>query len=333
MNIIHGYSATGTFKQAFHIPSDEVLVFTDILSCGPLKSFTDIEPWKHFRQEFWSGVDDVFTIKDDDSELDELQRDFYENYKELANTNKIKLWIGTGLSGQLLLAFLINCLDHSGFDLAALEIFQFEKIQKTNLVVQSLGLLNPEEIKNHPKPYTLTKEDIATAKTAWQAVTSSSPEAYLQFINSKSKDMPLLRKAMKPLFYRYPKSSNGLSYWDEQLLKHTAEHGPNAARIIGYTLGHGMDGLDYVGDFYLFNRLKNMGSSQLSTPLIEANSLDLPMRETHINILPAGLNALQDKVNVIELNGIDDWVGGVHQDSSTGSVWLRNNEALFLQKL
>ncbi len=57
------------------------------------------------------------------------------------------------------------------------------------------------------------------------------------------------------------------------------------------------------------------------------------MRESQVMITKNGKRALDEKVNVIELNGIDDWIGGVHLDSSTGSVWLRKDETLFSQKL
>ena len=39
-----------------------------------------------------------------------------------------------------------------------------------------------------------------------------------------------------------------------------------------------------VGDFYLFSRLKSLGGTHLSVPLVEANTLNLSIRETLINI-------------------------------------------------
>lgn len=333
MNIIYGHSAAGSFKQAFHIPSDEILVFSDVLSCGPLEKFTDIEAWKNFRQDYWNNLGEDNTFEYGAYSFSEFQRDFYANFNELSSAKEIKLWIGMGLSDQLLLIFLIYLLDEFDFDLNTLKVFQFEEISGKNFEIQGLGILNPEQIKDHPKPYTPNKELITIAKSVWLAISGHSPDLYLQFIHSDNNSMPLLRRAIKYLIFRYPKSSNGLSFWDEKLLKYTEEHGPNTARIIGYTLGDCMDGLDLVGDFYLFSRLKNMGKSCLNVPLVEANALDLPMRDTQIKITTSGKQALQDKVNVIELNGIDDWIGGVHLDSSTGSVWLRKNETLFCQQL
>lgn len=333
MNIIHGHAAAGSFKQAFHIPGEEILVFTDVLSCGPLEAFTGIDVWKKFREEFWSNLGEDNTFEFGAYAFSEFQRDFYENFNELYDCKEIKLWLGTGLSDQLLLVFFIHILDEFGFDLNRLEIFQFDKIAGENFEIQSLGLLNPDQIKNHPKPYTPNIKLITTAKLAWQAVSDCSPDAYLQFIASDHNNMPLLSRALKSLIFRYPKSSNGLSFWDEKLLQYTEKQGPKATKIIAYTLGHTMGSLDLVGDYYLFSRLKQMGKSHLAVPLIEANALDLPMRDTQIQLTSSGKQALRDQLNVISLNGIDDWVGGVHLDSSTGSVWLQKNETLFCQKL
>ncbi len=163
------------------------------------------------------------------------------------------------MSDQLTLIFIINLFDELGVNLSTLKIFQYEKIPGKKHETQALGLLNPEQFKAHPEPYIPNKEHITIAKSAWNSVTADNPEEYLQFIHTNHESMPLLGRALKYLLFRYPKSSNGLSFWDEKLLQYTEEHGPTAARIIGHTLGDCMDGLDLVGDFYMFSRLKKMG--------------------------------------------------------------------------
>jgi hypothetical protein len=208
-------------------------------------------------------------------------------------------------------------------------IYQFENIAGLRYEVQGLGLLKPDHIKLHPPPCILNEKQIEQIRLAWEAITDINPEKYRLFINNNEDCMPLLKRAMAYMFYRYPKASNGLSYWDETLLKYTAAHGPRTAKIIGYTLTDCLNGLDLVGDFYLFCRLKNLGRPNLYKPLVKANALNLPMRDTEISILPDGMKALSESLDVIKENGIDDWVGGVHLDSSIKSVWLRKNEDLF----
>lgn len=329
MNILHGDSAGGSFKDAFEARQEEMIVFHDVLSCGPLTRYTDIQSWRAFREDYWNNIDP-------DSPTERLsyfslERDFYAEFSDFETAREYRLWIGTGLSDQLLLAYITNLIDCLGLDFRKLSVYQFEKMAGKSFEVQGLGLLNPDQIRDHPSPYVLNEKQIELAKLAWEAITDSRPEKYLIFMNTDAGCMPLLKRAMAYMFYRYPKASNGLSYWDETLLKYTATHGPSAAKTIGYTLTDCLNGLDLVGDFYLFCRLKNLGRPNLRRPLIEVNAFDLPIRDTKVTILPDGIKALSGGLNMIMENGIDDWVGGVHLDSSRNRVWLRKDNDLFFK--
>ena len=67
-----------------------------------------------------------------------------------------------------------------------------------------------------------------------------------------------------------------------------------------------------VGDLYLFARLKRFGSPDLKHPLIEIDNPTGHMRECQIRILPLAHEILAGRASMIELNGLDDWLGGVH---------------------
>ena len=323
MNILNGDSAAGLFKQAFGAAQDEVLVFKDILSCGPLKKYTDFSSWKSFRENYWKTIArDCAREKFSFSALD---RDFYARFKDFKSAHEYKLWIGTGLSDQLLLVFLVHLIDFHGLDFQKLSIFQFESTTEKCFEVQGIGLLDPEQIRRHPAHYKLDEKQIKHAKFAWEAVTDSNPEKYVSFLGTGD-CMPPLKRAVAYLVYRYPKAGNGLSFWDETLLRYTEKHPQKAAKIIGNTLTDSIEGLDRVGDFYLFSRLKDLGRPGLCKPLIKINALNLPLQKTEVAILPDGTEALSENINVTKENGIDDWVGGVHLDSSSGNVWVRNEK-------
>ena len=329
MNILHGDAASGSFKHALKAPQEEIIVFHDVLSCGPLRKYTDIQSWWVFRENYWNNLDPDSDIESLSYKM--LERDFYDRFSDFEAAHEYKLWIGTGISDQLLLAFLVNLFDLHGLDFRKLSVYQFEKIEGKVSEIQGLGLLNPDQIRNHPPAYVLNDRQIKMAKLAWEAVTDNNPEKYLLYMSTDDECLPLMKRAMGYIFYRYPKANNGLSYFDETLLKNTEKHGPKTAKVLGYTLTDDLRGLDLVGDFYLFCRLKNLGRPSLCSPLININALDLPMRDTEVSILPDGIKALSDDLNVIKENGIDDWVGGVHLHSLNKNVWVRNNEGLFRQ--
>ncbi len=54
----------------------------------------------------------------------------------------------------------------------------------------------------------------------------------------------------------------------------------------------------------------------------------LQVRDYSVSLTDAGIAALAGNANFVELNGIDDWIGGVHLDSNTGNVWFRDGDRL-----
>ena len=102
MHILNGDSAGGSFKSAFKLSNDEMIIFHDVLSCGPLQKFDNIENWVKFRYTFWET--DVYQQESGLPLLDSFPRDFYQYFPAASPASDYKLWIGTGLSDQLLLA-------------------------------------------------------------------------------------------------------------------------------------------------------------------------------------------------------------------------------------
>lgn len=338
MNILNGDSAAGSFKQAFNMPnSDEIFVFRDVLSCGQLQNFTNLKDWRHFREKFWNSI-----IEEDfayPKSFNDMPNDVYTDFDKIQSSNNINLWIGCGLSDQLVLVFLVFLLDKFNFSFDKFSIYQFTDLNRNNnTLVLGVGELNPNQIKQHSEPRKLNDLEIKQCLTIWSAITNENPDDYMSLYNSEEIFLPELMRSLKALYFRYPKLSNGLSHWDETILKNTREHGPRAARVIGYTITEGWDdatppGFDTVGDVYLFHRLKNLAHESLAEPLLKLNSLELTLRETEVEITKFGSEVLQGKHNVVNINGINDWVGGIHLDSSIGSTWFRENQVLKLKNI
>ncbi len=337
MNILDGDTAAGSFRQAFNMPnSDEILVFRDVLSCGQLQNFSNFKDWIHFREHFWKNI-----IEQDfayPTSFSDRPNDFHADFEEIETSNEIKLWIGCALSDQLVLVFLVFLLDRFNVSFDKLSIYQFTTLNRKNNLVHGLGELNPNEIKQHPEPSKVNDSQIKECLTTWAAITSKSPDDYMSLINSEKTYLPALKRSLKALFFRYPKTSNGLTHWDETILKNARDYGPVAARIIGHTMAEGWGegtppGLDTVGDVYLFHRLKTLARRSLTKPLLKLNSPDLTLRETEVEITRYGSETLQNKHNVVSINGINDWVGGVHLDSSSGHTWFREGQELKLKNI
>ncbi|MDH5761551.1 MAG: DUF1835 domain-containing protein [Nitrospinota bacterium] len=336
MNIINGDSAAGSFKQAFKMSGDDVLVLADVLSCGPLKEFMGMEGWVKDRESYWKGIfidNSVGPIS-----FDESPRDFYKSFEDIENSDQINLWIGRSLSDQLALAFVVFLFDYFNLKLDKLTVFQFTDLNDKKFKIRGLGELSPEQIKQHPDGFKLNDKQIALCLSVWQAATHKSPEKLLALLDIETASLPILHRAIKTLLFRYPKLSNGLTDWDETLLKFTKTHGPRAVMVIGHVLGAGMmkinaQVLDTVGDLYLFHRLKTLARSYADKPLLTLNSMDLSMRETEVEISELGKDVLEERQSLANTISINDWVGGVHLDSTTRHMWFRKGQELLFKAI
>jgi hypothetical protein len=193
--------------------------------------------------------------------------------------------------------------------------------------VWGLGLLNPEQIEHHPPIERLCAETISELEHCWTAVTSSDPAKLLSVLSAAPTRLLHCQSSLKQLVHRYPDHRTGLGRWDYELLKYTKEKGPRVTRVIGHTMGYNFDA-DLVGDAYLFSRLRRLGDSDLAHPLVTLSGDPTSMRECAVALTDAGESVLGGRANAIELNGIDDWVLGVHLDSQHGTVWYRKDGTL-----
>lgn len=341
MHILNGDSAAGAFKQTFRVSTEDILVFRDVLSCGGLTEFSDMKSWAQFRRSYWGEM----FLKHGFGSIEEIEkapRDFYNDFDELKGATDVNLWLGVSLSDHLLLVYIVTLFTHYGLDVDKLKIYQYEKINDNRMIVIGLGMLNPEQIAAYkPDAITLSQTQIKYCLDVWEALVSETPDKLIQILRQEALELPLLHQALKSLFYRFPDSERGLSHFDHIILEAAKKIPSNTARIIGAVLAHSMRSgceesihtLDTVGDIYLFNRLKNMAGKSLKKPLLSLNVMDDNLRNTKTEITEFGLKVLAGEYNAVQANGIEDWVAGIHLDSSKGEAWFRQGDKLMLESI
>ena len=322
IHIAPGPSAGACLQEGLGLAPEALLIDHDCLSCGPLQSLQSLEDWRRVRQDYLRSInheDPTFAFEDQ-------ERDLLTKPEPLRTAGRITLWIGTGLAEQLLLVWVIEFLRRLDIDLGKLRIVQFNRVDKCETV--GVGVLNPSQFKQHPHPTTLSDVSLREAAAAWTAVTVSEPDALLAFLSAHDRSLPLLQRSLFGLLTRYPDLTTGLNAWEHQLLQYVREVGPKATRVVGYTMAHDTDFPDWVGDDYLFDRLRRLADRALPRPLVALSGDTERLRGTEVRLTHAGNEVLAGKGNVVEWNGLDDWVGGVHLDSQGGRVWFRNDQTL-----
>lgn len=214
-----------------------------------------------------------------------------------------------------------------GVQLSKFSVIQFTYHPQGPEIV-SIGVLNPAALAAHPPPTVLDADALRELATVWSAVTAPEPDALSALVADKPKSLPLLHRSLAGLISRYPGISTGLNGWELELLRYTQEVGPKAMRVIGHTIGHDMEYPDWVGDDYLLLRLGRLGDPALPHPLVTLTGSSTDLREMEVRLTKHGEDVLAGRANGVELNGIDDWVGGVHLDSVAGRVWFNDDGRL-----
>lgn len=324
VNIVQGQFAGRSLADVLHPKPGELLVHMDVLSCGPTPPCGSIEEWKTLRTAYWDSIAGLGGPWQTGHRSPEL----LASSKKLRAADSIVLWVGTGSAEQLLLAWIVRLLRLSQAETGdRLSVVQFTRIEDRGQDVWGVGLLNPEQIEAHPAPEMLSSDTISELDRCWSSITSPEPTDFLSLLSEGSTHLPYLRPSLRRLVDRYPDHQRGLSRWETELLKYAAEEGPRVARVIGHTLGYNLDS-DLVGDAYLFSRLRRLADPRLAHPLVNLSGDPTTMRGCEVALTDVGASVLAGNDNAVELNGIDDWVLGVHLDSRAGAVWYRKDGTL-----
>lgn len=321
-HVILGDSAAGTFRRVFH-PHDRLLIDRDVLSCGPTPRCDDPRTWAEVRRAFWSTL-----IPGAISEPETADFGLMSERARLLSADQITIWAATSVSEQIFIAHVIHRAQAVGVDLTRIQLVQFETVRNRAARVLGVGELNEQYMSEHPQPVPISAATIRDYCSAWTAITSPDPALIERFGEVHPSANEWLKRAMQLLLRRFPDKRSGLPWWDFALLTEVRAHGPNAARVIGHTMGSHLHDGDLTGDSYLFGRLLRLGDPQRPAPLVEISGDRTKMRGVQVCLTPFGLDVLEGKTSNYPTNPIDDWAAGVKLSSADGLLWFNDGGAL-----
>jgi hypothetical protein len=328
LHIANGPASGGTILHATEIPRDDLIVAWDQLSGGPWVDFEDLEYWNRVRQKFIRLLDReaCFGLPELDAEYD-----LVPDVDRFRIADRVCLWLGSGIADQLLLVWLVRFFKSAAVDVRKLRVIQFQHVPGADFEVTSLSGLKPEWVRQHGRIKSLTDADVDHLEIVWSALVSLQPKLLTSLLaDSGDRPLPLLNRSLRCLLGRYPDRTTGLNVLDKTLLKNVRAEGPTAVSAIGATLGDLWGTLDDPSDLYLYHRLRRMGSPQINQKLVELSGPSPAMRDTQVRITETGLDVSNGKANAVEINGIDDWVCGVHLCSERNNVWYRDGDGFLM---
>lgn len=311
-HIILGLSAATSIQKAFGLSQSQTMVCLDIPSLGRQFQLRDFDSWNVARLAELRVIfgDDIVEANNKT-----WGASIFTNSELFNSSDPLIIWSDELLSTQLMIALVCKLFNAQGLDCSKISILSYGANNASDHP-QALGSLTEKELsKRRPPCEKMSANDMQIYSEIWDLYCSEKPEDHLKLAREKT-FLDHTQNATQCIVRRYPHKPTGLDAVQTELLGHGFSHAPNTARIIGDAMGLN-DTADQVGDLYLFNQLLEMGDPALPSPLLNFEFLsdDFSMRHCNTQILPLAHDVFEGRQNYIDLNGIDRWIGGVHQTS------------------
>jgi hypothetical protein len=166
----------------------------------------------------------------------------------------------------------------------------------------------------------VTSNQMALARRAWSAFTSSDPRDIDLLLETDTTALPFLEGALRRHLQEFPAASNGLSRTERQILDVLDSSGPLPPDLL-FRATQRLEERVYMGDTSFWVRVSELAtapSALVSLRGLARRTGRLPDGEAAIT--PLGHDVLRDRADRIELKGIDRWLGGVHL-RTPGEIW------------
>jgi hypothetical protein len=306
LNIINGDIVKNTLKQAnisgFFLP------WQDFLHEGPVPESLSLEALSKIRAEFIS--------KKGLGEFHEIYQNFRDRdstLKSFRKYNSILLWFEHDLYDQLQLIQLLDWF--AKYSSTATQIFI---ICPENY----LGKSTPRELTNFMlyNREIVTHSHFITARKAWSAFTSKTPQAIYRLLSDDTETLPFLKDAIKRLLEEYPNTTNGLSRTEHQALL-IISNGKNRPQEI-FEEYQKSEQRVFMGDILFWDILKK---------LVELNLINSMQDGQDLRLSPLGVEVLRGKKKLFDFHNIDKWIGGVHLTHD--NLWCWDIEAEQILKI
>lgn len=329
LHVVHGVDAGSNLADALGAAPSEIAASLDSMDCGPLPAVLEIDDWCTIRADFWARVYERSVRRGPRAKVARrFKREMLEWMGRLADAAQITLWVGTDIGEQLLLAWMPSLLPSIGKDPSMLCVVEFDQLEQARRTVRLSGL-TIDRIRAHPPARPLQEPERAVLNDAWNALTSSDPDDFRQFFRRSTATTRALDRTMRTLLSHYPDVVSGLNWYDTQLLAATQACQGDLAQVVAHTLDTVRNTASHTaGDVWLCWRLLRLGEPTIPLPAVTIEHDASSFWRSAVRLTAAGERILEGGTNFVVLNGLDDWVGGVHLDSRAGNVWYHHNGTL-----
>jgi hypothetical protein len=309
LHITNGDSAGGTLREFLR---DPVAVTSDPLWDGPARA-VDGEAWRRMRATHLTSPYDR-----DAAEIYDWLASADEAIDSAGTFDEVVLWFEHDLFDQLLLIRTLTMLARGATAPPAratmICIGEFPGIER----FIGLGQLTAAQLASLvPARRPLTRAHYEQAAAAWDAFRAAGPEPLLAL--EPSNELPFLAAAIRRLLEEYPSTTNGLSRSEDAALRALA-----SAPLTGGALFSAMQRAEerpFMGDTNFWGILRALASARVPLVRIHDDTRGSDLKGRTIELTEAGREVAARTRDAVDLNGIDQWRGGVHLAGDRRSPW------------
>jgi hypothetical protein len=319
LHVTNGDSAAGTLRRS-GLPGD-VTVWADALHDGPVRPDSGTEAWRRARARFveqagWLTEEEAMRM----TTAWDAALDAFRNYDEVV------LWFEHDLFDQLL---LVRHLEWFGRQtpppvrLSLICIGAYPGIEPFH----GLGQLSPDQFASLiDTRQRVTARQLELGRSTWLAFTAAEPTALERILAADTSSLPFLAGALQRLIEEYPSAGNGLSRSERQIVEALAD-GPRTLDAVFVACAR-MEERVFMGDTAFLTRLEQLATVPHPLLHIERRPAAQPFPDGTATLTATGQRVRAGEDDMIRLNGIDRWVGGVHLHQGEGGVlWRRDDDS------
>lgn len=317
LHVLNGETTEALLAQTA-VPGER-FSFRDALIAGPTPPLEG-EEWARVRASYLSQAYDV--------ELEKCERDLArqeEVFESFAGHDEVTFWFESDLFCQANLLYLLDTCARQNFNSTKLSLICIGDFPgRKNF--RGLGELDPEDLATlFPDRSPVSATQLELAQRAWKAYRSADPRAIEQFLESDTSQLPFLKSALQLQLARFPSVRNGLNRIESkglELINNGASRFPDLfPRFSESEAGYGF------GDAQLWNALQRL--IKVGQPLLlSSNSVPSPEQQFSwdaiaryaFSLTDTGKAVLNGSADAVSLNGIDEWLGGVHLQGHS-NIW------------
>ena len=307
LHILNGEATEATLAQT--AISGDRFSFRDALIAGPAPAVNGTE-WRRIRA---THLAEAYAVDVDQCESDfARQQNVFESFND---RDEVTLWFESDLFCQANLLYVLDWCAHHELRTKLSLICIGEFPGRSNF--RGLGELTAPELATlFDKRVEVTSAQLELAARAWQAYRSADPRELERLLQTDTSALPFLNSALKLQLARFPSVRNGLNRIESAGLQLLSEGFTRFVdlfpRFVAAEPEYGL------GDAQFWNALQRL--KQGPVPLLVDESKESAMFESVFAITDTGRNVLSGAADCVTLNGINEWLGGVHLQGHA-NIW------------